>query len=130
MSDDVLDAYIFRCAGDDLFAVSNDMTGANLPRASCPRGWILRNKSQPGQQASVPDPVGYYIWRDTCWTQRTPCSGSLVPNGVKINGSTKAMSTNAPVNPGPYPPTGNFFGMTVDQRGKRFTVSTHMQTRH
>ncbi len=86
MSVDVLDAYIFQCAGDDLFAVSNDMTGANLPRASCPRGWILRNKSQPGQHASVPDPIGYYIWRDSCWTQRTPCSGSLVPNGVKING--------------------------------------------
>jgi hypothetical protein len=70
MSDERLNAYVFQCAGDDLFAVSHDMTGANLPRASCSQGWILRGKSQLAEHASVPAHIGYYIWRDSCWTQR------------------------------------------------------------
>jgi len=69
MSDERLNAYVFQCAGDDLFAVSHDMTGANLPRASCSQGWILRGKSL-AEHASVPAHIGYYIWRDSCWTQR------------------------------------------------------------
>jgi hypothetical protein len=70
LSDERLNAYIFQCAGDDLFTVSHDMTGANLPRASCSQGWILRGKSQLAEHASVPAHIGYYIWRDSCWTQR------------------------------------------------------------
>jgi hypothetical protein len=76
MSDDALVVYIFQCATDDLFAVTGDMTGANLPRASCAQGWILRDSFQVGEYASIPAPIGYYIWRDSCWTQRTPRSSS------------------------------------------------------
>jgi len=60
MSDDPLDAYVFQCSGGDLFAVSHDMTGANLPRASCAQGWILRGKCRLGEHASVPARVDYY----------------------------------------------------------------------
>ena len=77
MSDDLLDAYVFRCSGSDLFAVSHDMTGANLPRASCAQGWILRGKCRLGEHASVLAHVDYYIWRDPCWTQRESPSNSL-----------------------------------------------------
>jgi len=76
MSDDALVVYIFQCASDDLFAVTGDMTGANLPRASCAQGWILRDKFLVGEYASIAAPIGYYIWRDSCWTQRTPRSSS------------------------------------------------------
>src|SRR5262245_25238428 len=72
MSDDALVVYIFQCASDDLFAVTRDMTGANLPQASCEQGWILRDRVLLGEYASIPAPIGYYIWRDSCWTQRTP----------------------------------------------------------
>ena len=72
MSDDAPVVYIFQCASDDLFAVTRDMTGANLPRASCAQGWILRDKFLVGEYASIAAPIGYYIWRDSCWTQRTP----------------------------------------------------------
>jgi hypothetical protein len=71
MSDDALVVYIFQCASDDLFAVTHDMTGANLPRTSCAQGWILRDRCQLGEYASISAPFGYYIWRDSCWTQRT-----------------------------------------------------------
>jgi hypothetical protein len=76
MSEDTSVVYIFQCASDDLFAVTRDMTGANLPRASCAQGWILRDRLELGEYASIPAPIGYYIWRDSCWTQRTPPSSS------------------------------------------------------
>jgi hypothetical protein len=31
-------AYLFHCRCDDLFAVSHDMTGANIPRTTCTDG--------------------------------------------------------------------------------------------
>jgi len=61
MSDDAPVVYIFQCASDDLFAVTRDMTGANLPRASCAQGWILRDMFQLGEYASIPAPIDYYI---------------------------------------------------------------------
>ena len=76
MSEDAPVVYIFQCASDDLFAVTHDVTGANLPRASCAEGWILRDSLQLGEYASISTPMGYYIWRDSCWTQRTPRSSS------------------------------------------------------
>jgi hypothetical protein len=76
MSDDALVVYLFQCANDDLFAVTHDVTGANLPRASCTQGWMLRNRFQLGEYVSIPAPIGYYIWRDSCWSQRTPRGSS------------------------------------------------------
>jgi hypothetical protein len=70
MSNDALTIYVFQCASDDLFAVTHDMTGANLPRAICEQGWTLRDRFPLGEHISIPAPIGYYIWRDSCWTQR------------------------------------------------------------
>src|SRR4030095_11250783 len=68
---------------EELFAVSPDKTGANIPRSSCTQGWQLREAFQLGTQDSVPAPIhpdpiirgimdkGYYIWRDVCWAQRS-----------------------------------------------------------
>jgi len=42
MSDNALIVYIFQCASDDLFAVTGDMTGANLPRLAALAGTSLQ----------------------------------------------------------------------------------------
>ena len=34
-------AYLFQCEGEDLYAVSHDITGANIPRSPCTLGWRL-----------------------------------------------------------------------------------------
>ena len=36
---DALDAYLFECDDDALYAVSLDPLGANIPRRSCLQGW-------------------------------------------------------------------------------------------
>jgi hypothetical protein len=83
MQCDARTAYIFQCGGEELFAVSSDKTGVNIPRSSCTGGWLLRQEFQLGTQGPVPAPIepeplirginakGYYIWRDPCWAQRT-----------------------------------------------------------
>lgn len=40
MSDAARIAYIFQCQGEDLYAVSHDITAANIPRSSCSQGWL------------------------------------------------------------------------------------------
>jgi hypothetical protein len=73
---DPLQAYLFECDDEALFAVSLDAEGSNIPRRSCPQGW--RRISEFALNA--PDPitagipvqtlmqgllsVGYYIWRE------------------------------------------------------------------
>ena len=84
MSDDALVVYIFQCASDDLFAVTRDMTGANLPRASCEQGWILRDRFQLGEYASIPSTIDYYIWRDSCWTQPPIMDCSATPDDTSV----------------------------------------------
>lgn len=68
-------AYLFQCEGEELFAVSPDKAGANIPRSSCTQGWVFRQKfqlggNQPVPAAISPKPIlrgiiakGYYIWR-------------------------------------------------------------------
>jgi len=75
MHDDATTAYLFQCGETDLFAVSHDQTGANIPRAQCAQGWLLRQKFRLGVRepppASIePEPIlrgiaadGYFIWR-------------------------------------------------------------------
>jgi hypothetical protein len=72
-------AYLFQCDGEELFAVSPDKAGANIPRSSCTQGWLLRQEftldtlDPPIGLDSVIRSIndkGYYIWRDPCWTQR------------------------------------------------------------
>jgi len=75
MHDDATTAYLFQCGEGDLFAVSHDQTGANIPRGQCAQGWLLRDKFRLGVREPIPasiepEPVlrgiaadGYYIWR-------------------------------------------------------------------
>ena len=75
MRDDAQTAYLFQCGDEELFAVSADKAGTNIPRSSCTQGWLLRQEFQLGRQDPVPttispEPVlrsitdkGYYIWR-------------------------------------------------------------------
>ncbi len=82
MPSDAPVAYLFQCASEDLFAVTPDKAGANIPRSSCTQGWLLRREFQLDTQCAGvahigPDPIvrsindkGYYMWRDPSWTQR------------------------------------------------------------
>ena len=83
MPGDARTAYLFQCDREELFAVSTDKAGVNIPRTSCTQGWLLRQEFQLGRQDPVPAPIepepiirginakGYYIWRDPCWAQRS-----------------------------------------------------------
>jgi hypothetical protein len=75
MSGDARTAYLFQCDGEDLFAVTPEKSGANIPRSSCTQGWLLRQEFRLSAQDPVPAPIrsetiirgmnamGYYIWR-------------------------------------------------------------------
>jgi hypothetical protein len=75
MSDNAQTAYLFQCGDEELFAVSPDKAGENIPRSSCTQGWLLRQAFRLGLQDPVPAAIsplpilrsitdkGYYIWR-------------------------------------------------------------------
>ena len=75
MFEDARTAYLFQCTGEDLFAVSHDRTGANIPRTTCTQGWAFTKKFQLGVYEPVPAGImpefilrgiaasGYFIWR-------------------------------------------------------------------
>jgi hypothetical protein len=75
MADAAIRAYLFQCEGEDLYAVSHDITGSNIPRSPCTLGWRLCEEFQLAPHLPVPAPilpdpilkgiadVGYYIWR-------------------------------------------------------------------
>jgi hypothetical protein len=75
MSDMSHTAYLFQCEGEDLYAVSLDVTGRNIPRSPCTLGWRMCEEFQLGLSTPVPAPilpepilkgiadVGYYVWR-------------------------------------------------------------------
>jgi hypothetical protein len=50
-------AYLFQCDGEDLYAVSHDITGANLPRSPCTLGWRLCEAFELGRRLTVPAPI-------------------------------------------------------------------------
>jgi hypothetical protein len=72
---DALQAYLFECDEDRLFAVSLDPAGSNIPRKYCPQGWSCITEFPIGVHEPMPisiDPetvlqgvrsVGYYVWR-------------------------------------------------------------------
>jgi hypothetical protein len=74
--DDPTLAYLFQCDDNGLFAISNDPTGKNIPRDTCPEGWRLKSEFTLGARETLPiaiDPepilrgirrLGYYIWRE------------------------------------------------------------------
>jgi hypothetical protein len=84
MPDTLRTAYLFQCKDDDLYAVSLDSTGANIPRSPCTDGWQFCEEFELGRYASVPAPVmaepilkgildyGYYVWRGWSGSSRRP----------------------------------------------------------
>ncbi len=75
MRDDAQTTYLFQCGDEELFAVSPDKAGKNIPRSSCTQGWQLRQELQLGIQEPGPTAIspksllpgiidkGYYIGR-------------------------------------------------------------------
>jgi hypothetical protein len=73
---DATEARLFACGCEQLFAVSHDQSGTNLPPNLCPEGWQFRLSFALGVReampvAIAPEPilrglvnVGYYIWRE------------------------------------------------------------------
>jgi hypothetical protein len=73
---DARTAFLFRCQGAELWAVTLDGSGANLPKQACPGGWCLHQEFPLGVQEPVPvitvsaEPIlqglladGFYLWR-------------------------------------------------------------------
>ena len=75
MRDDAQTAYLFQFGDEELFAISPDKTGKNIPRTSCTQGWLLRERFALGTQVPALNLIGttpiirsiidkgYYIWR-------------------------------------------------------------------
>jgi hypothetical protein len=75
LHDDASTAFLFQCGESDLFAVSLNKTGTNIPTAACIDGWHCRVAFRLGVHdvmpiAISPEPVlrgikadGYFIWR-------------------------------------------------------------------
>jgi|SoiMetStandDraft_2_1073263.scaffolds.fasta_scaffold542863_1 hypothetical protein len=75
MEDTVHTAYLFQCRGEDLYAVSHDKSGTNIPRSPCTEGWHFCEAFRLGRGIPVPAPIlaepilrgisdhGYYVWR-------------------------------------------------------------------
>jgi hypothetical protein len=75
MSVDARNVFLFQCGDEQLFAVSPNNTGANIPRGPCTQGWVLREEfllgvREPVPAAIGPEPIlrgitakGYYMWR-------------------------------------------------------------------
>jgi hypothetical protein len=73
---DSVTAYLFECGHDDLFAVSLDPAGSNLPQRTCPQRWrrigeFVLGVHEPSPVAINPErilqavrSIGYYIWRE------------------------------------------------------------------
>ena len=81
--------YLFQCHGEDLFAISRDITGANIPRSPCTHGWIFCEQFELGPGARVPVPImaepimkgiaanGYYVWRGWSGSSDRPSPARL-----------------------------------------------------
>jgi hypothetical protein len=73
MADTSVTAYLFQCDGDDLYAVSHDINGSNLPRSPCAMGWRLCLEFQLARDMPVPaqilpDPISRAspMWATMC----------------------------------------------------------------
>ena len=69
-------AYLFHCRCDHLFAVSHDITGANIPRTTCTDGWLLHRTFELGVYSDVPasimpEPIAWHPQRRLLHLART-----------------------------------------------------------
>jgi len=77
-------AYLFQCEGEDLFAVSCDKSGINIPRSPCSQGWRFCSEFVLGMDRPVPAPIlpdpivrgivtqGFYVWRGWSGSSQRP----------------------------------------------------------
>jgi hypothetical protein len=84
MSDAARTAYLFQCQGGDFYAVSLDVTGANITCSPCTQGWVFCEQFELGARVQVPAPVmaqailrgianqGYYMWRGWSGSSNRP----------------------------------------------------------
>lgn len=84
MHDAARTAYLFQCRGEDLYAVSHDASGGNIPRSPCTQGWVLCEKFELGPRTPMPVPIlaepilrgisayGYYVWRGWSGSTQRP----------------------------------------------------------
>jgi hypothetical protein len=75
MQDAARTAYLFQCEDEDLYAISHDASGGNIPRSPCTQGWrfceaFLLGPTEPVPAPILADPIlkgisaqGYYVWR-------------------------------------------------------------------
>jgi hypothetical protein len=69
--------YLFQCGSTDMFAVSRDKAGSNIPTVECRQGWSFRDVVtldvrdpllSPHDMANLRkalDLYGFYIWRES-----------------------------------------------------------------
>jgi hypothetical protein len=75
MQDAARTVYLFQCRGEDLYAVSTNRSGHNIPRSPCSQGWQFCETFLLSRDGPVPAPIlatpilrgildrGYYVWR-------------------------------------------------------------------
>ena len=80
LHDDATTAFLFQCGERNLFAVSHDQTGANIPTAECPEGWLLRNTFRLGVREPVPAAI-----------EPEPILGVLRPTGTSSGAQARCM---------------------------------------
>ncbi len=86
MQCDARTAYIFQCDGEELFAVSSDKAGANIPRSSCTGGWLLRQEFQLGTHHSRHECQGLlHLARPLLGAKNNTLAGSENPSGSHLH---------------------------------------------
>ena len=83
MSGDARNAFFFQCGDEQLFAVSLDKTGLNIPRSTCTQGWVLREEFLLGVQEPVPAAIS----PEPITRGRGPWSSSLTAKSAQRHGA-------------------------------------------
>jgi hypothetical protein len=90
MEDTARTVYLFQCHGEDLYAVSQDKSGGNIPRSPCTQGWSLCQEFRLSHSGTVPAPIlpapilkgisdnGYYVWRGWSGSTERPRQRTLL----------------------------------------------------
>lgn len=75
MQESTQTAYLFQCGEEELFAVTQDASGRNIPRSSCTQSWRLSETFHLRDRTVAPNTLGqeamrkgisakgFYIWR-------------------------------------------------------------------
>ena len=73
---DASPAFLFQCGDTDLYGVTLDASGANLPQGVTGHRWVLRQQFSLGVHEAMPAPIdpepvlrgvradGYFCWRN------------------------------------------------------------------